>query len=806
MDHQVTVALTWCLAWGEKKTPSQYELDKLNQIREDITKVDPDIKKLVNQVQQLQKLLFPDHLDSLKDSELWQQNTKIGLVYGGATKIKGYVFDSAKLPEVRGASAILDRINLVDLPAFFCGEKSERFPECNKTEKSKEYCRGLRQELVKEEGERLSQLFQALIPELIIYSNGGNILAFCPAAFVDDLANLIEKQYTKETLTANSCAVGETFRLLEVRLGLLKENISDTPWLDWYLGLDSEDKPVRENSLVEAYYGKPKANETYQDLFEKRKSFNELAGKLATRFNQRRNGNDIRNRPTRRYPPMFETHPYLIRDTSDRALAEAEVKLPNEPKLSESLARKNLMGRKTKVDSNQGWFKYAGFEWKTGKVVSWVEKFTKYLDNHPNLSEQYYQDKNSKEVYEALSLEEIGNKRDTNKTNNFVAFIYADGNNMGGYIQTIKTPQEYMEFSRDIFDATEKSVYRALAEYLHPQELKNLIKPEAENRNGTVVHPFEIITIGGDDVLLIVPANKALEISHTIGAEFEKILLSKGDKYKLQNSTAIAKSIDCHRYEGKKAESSECKLSTSIGVLITSYNTPIYYADRLVSQLLKSAKKKAKSLKQNKNYQYHGGTVDFLVLKSVTMISSDMSAFRESGLEQIRGKDKLKLYATPYTVHELAGLIDTAKALKQAEFPRSQLYQIRSLLERGKNTAMLNYRYFRVRLTPTEMQQLLEEHFEQAWCKAKTNNGNLAPWMSILQNAEEDNPENFSNKAAQEKYKAICKKLTNVYPINLKKTVYETIWREIVDIYPFIEIENQNKTKKESDHTVSSET
>jgi CRISPR-associated protein Cmr2 len=54
-----------------------------------------------------------------KYPNLWNQPGKIGLVYGGATKIKQYVFDEAKLPDIRGASALLDRINLVDLPAFF---------------------------------------------------------------------------------------------------------------------------------------------------------------------------------------------------------------------------------------------------------------------------------------------------------------------------------------------------------------------------------------------------------------------------------------------------------------------------------------------------------------------------------------------------------------------------------------------------------------------------------------------------------------------------------------------------------------
>ena len=749
MTDSITIALTWCLAWGEKKQPA-FELDQSEQIRNDITKVDPDIQKLVNQVQQLQKLPFPDRLDSLKDSELWQQSTKIGLVYGGATKIKGYVFDSAKLPEVRGASAILDRINLVDLPAFFHGEESDRFPECNNTSESIKYCRDLRKRLSDEEGGVVSQLFAALIPELIIYSTGGNILAFCPAAFVDDLANLIEKQYTKETLTANSCAVGEIFRLLEIRFGLLKENIADTPWLNFY-------QQHKDNEIVKTYF---KDRDITLEELERKKSFNEIVGKLAAHFNQRRNGNDIYARPSRRYPPMFETHPYLIRDTSDRASAVAKTELPNNPNLSESLARKNYMGRKTKIESNEGWFKHAGFKWEAGEVVNWVKKFEDYLDLEENLkkSQKYYRGEKDEKAKEAKDLEHIGNS-----AKNFVAFVYADGNNMGGYIQGIKTPQEYIEFSRDVFEATEESVYRALAEHLHPQKLNNLTKSNAENYEGQIVHPFEIITIGGDDVLLIVPANKALEISHTIGVEFEQILLSKRDKYKLKDSGAIAKSVDCHRYEGKIAEPSDCILSTSIGVLITSCSTPIYYADRLVSQLLKSAKKKAQTLKRG--YQYYGGTVDFLVLKAVTMISSDLNAFREEGLVKIKGNNQLKLYATPHTFHELAGLINTAKALKEAEFPRSQLYQIRSFLERGKNTAMLNYRYFRVRLTLAEKQKLLEEHFEQAWCNAKTNNGNLAPWMSVIEKNQ--------------------------------KASYETIWREIVDIYPFIELEDKQTSEQE---------
>jgi CRISPR-associated protein Cmr2 len=385
---------------------------------------------------------------------------------------------------------------------------------------------------------------------------------------------------------------------------------------------------------------------------------------------------------------------------------------------------------------------------------------------------RYYQNvpgqKPAQKVEEALTLRELGN---ASTPQGFVAYIYADGNNMGGYIQKeIKTPEAYKKFSEDIFEATKNCVYKALEQHLKPHQLSNLNDPDNRHRNGTWIHPFEIITIGGDDVLLIVPADKALAIAKTIGEEFENQLL----KPEKQPRYAAGKDYNpklVHRYQAQHQEkqpsgSGQCKLSMSIGVLITAEDTPIYYAEELTTQLLKSAKKRAKELKKE---GYCGGTIDFIVMKSVTMISSNIGEFRSQGLTKSGpGQQKLKLYAAPYTLHELGGLLETAKVLKEVDFPRSQLYQIRSFLEQGKNTAILNYRYFRTRLQDKKHQQQLKEQFEEAWCGAKTNNGNLAPWMSLK---EEDD-----------------------------KTTYETIWRELVDLYPFIE-DGESKTLSTSQQT-----
>ncbi len=760
---QLEIGLAWCLfceAVG-------YDAAQMQQVRqvllteEDISKskIPDGMRPYLEQVGELEGLGFPKTLQELKAyqekyPQFWRSH--IGLVYGGVTKVKQYVFAQSKLPDIRGASALLDRINLIDLKAFF-----------NKYDADYSKSVTISQWLKK----NFPNLEAALIPQLIIYSTGGNILAFCPAKFVDDLANAIEKRYTEETLTANSCAVGEKFKLIETRFGLLPDQVDEHSfWWEKYQANQAEE-------IIQSYFGQPD-EKSAENLFQQRKSFNETVSKLASSFNKRRGGNITENRHTRRYPAMLETHPYLVRDESDNASAVMKLsakEIPQEPWFSESLARKRLVGNITKLrDTNQKWFENRNFDWISGREIyieSWVKKFEKFLKAH-KLTDIYYEKPHQerKIVSEARSLIEIGN---ASQPKGFVGYIYADGNNMGGYIQKIKSAQEYQNFSEDVSQATENCVYKALFKHLRPYQLKDIPDKEKEKRNDEWIHPFEIITIGGDDVFLIVPGDKALAISQTLSEEFENILKAEGEKRITADHKNPYITDDIynpqliHRYHLSEVENKtnnqpqrnkQCKLSMSAGVLIAAEDTPIYYAEKLTSQLMKLAKKYAKELNKNKN-KYYGGTVDFLIMKSVTMISSNISEYRLQGLTQSgTGEHTLKLYGAPYTLHDLGGLLETAKALKAANFPRSQLYQIRSLLERGKQTTILNYRYFRVRLSDINAQKLLKTQFEEAWCKPKnnTNKGNLAPWMSLQEEGKNG-------------------------------TTYETIWRELVDLYPFIE-------------------
>jgi CRISPR-associated protein Cmr2 len=778
--HPISIGIAWCLAWGEDKKP-KFDVEILKKMRKALAgegEVPQEVSGVVNAVRELEKLedikQFPQTTKELEkivkelgeivenNPLIW--NSKIGLVYGGATKIKQYVFEESKLPDIRGASALLDRINLIDLPAFFGVTPAENHEL--KTPNYTAQCNGVRSWLnnnfPKQSNEEVN-LSDALIREMIIYSTGGNILAFCPAAFVDDLANAIEKRYTHETLTANSCAVGDSFKFLEIRFGLLRDNIENTFWLDKY-------KKNYKHPIVEGCFGKIENDSQIEENFIYRKSFNELTTKLAILFNQRRSGNDTKNRPSRRYPPMLETHPYLRRDEVEKRSAIAHItQLTGQPYLSESSVRKRCIGDRAKKGDIPSWYSEINLDWQPGIIESWTNKFEIFLKQNPKKHQKYCKNYNLEEIETSPSLTHL-----SKVSNGFIAYIYADGNNMGGYIQKIRTAKEYQNFSQDVDNATKYSVFQALADNLHPRQLQG-IEEDSQSRikNGDYIHPFEIITIGGDDIILIVPADKALEIAQAIGENFENILLGNltipgvviqdKDSYTL----VAEKPVDLqkiHRYQWENSKPSQCKLSISSGVLITAYNTPIYYAEDLTQQLMKSAKEYAKKIKK---YGYYGGTVDFLTMKSVTMVSSNIKDFRETALMKDRGS-KLKLYAAPYTLYELGGLLQSIKALKGVDFPKSQLYQIRSFLEEGRRTASLNYYYFRSRLKQGG-NILLKENFENTWCQAKTNGGNIAPWM-------------YENR------------FTDKY--------YETIWREMVDLYEFIQIPSSEDSEIQSRETV----
>ena len=651
------------------------------------------------------------------------QKQQIGLVLGGATKIKGYFLESAKLPEIRGASALLDRINLEDVPALFGREIEDE-----------ERSARIRKDFCKRTGHNLSA------PECIIYAAGGNTLAFTPTSVTHDIADEIERIYTKETLVANSVAVGDTFDLLELQYGL-------NPTQFWIGAFQKACEKPETAKIMHTYYGS-----TDKEDFLKRKCFGELTSSLAGAQLKRREGNIIPGRKTQRdLPTHVEIGPYQVRCES----CERRPAVINEAKvLCEACTRKYVIGRITKKETDASKAQH-GIDHYLKQIPAWEPATRKnkgswYLEDWGSLFKAYLQEMDKASTYypSDSTLVNIGGPQDLediakeSKPENYIAFIYADGNNMGTYLENIASPAQYRQFSERVFVAMQKAAFDALAEHLTPTK--------------TGILPFEIISIGGDDLLLIVPGSKVFEVVHAIGENFDSEFnsynkLTDTDKLRLSQRYKSSKWVD--------AQKMQPAFSMSLGFVIAEAHTPVAFLEHLAGSLLKSAKTRAKTLIKDE-VGYRGGTVDFLVLKSISMITSNLGDFRK---KFYKTDTKNSLTMRPFTLYELSGFIKTIKAFKESKFPQSQLYQLQESLKFGRQTSTLDYLYFRSRLGSDEG-KLLQDQIEHHWHGTSDKNNNLGPWYAMLQESK-----------------------TN-------KTDYETLLFDLIEAYDFIpDREKQNK-------------
>jgi len=320
-----------------------------------------------------------------------------------------------------------------------------------------------------------------------------------------------------------------------------------------------------------------------------------------------------------------------------------------------------------------------------------------------------------------------------------------------------------------------------------------------------------IITIGGDDVMLFVPGDHALEIAQTMGQTLEELLgrrLAAEDPklptYAFQRFQPDSDSVARGRSHSLPYRTT---ISASAGVAVAKAATPVYYLVEQVEQLQKSAKGMRKQglpaapaadprqsplrledrLPEDQRrlawrQRWRGGTVDFLVLKSMDVMTSNVRDFRERALRrEMRENDKLResliLTGRPYTWLELEGLLRLMRSLKRAEFPPSQQHALHRSLFLGRLPAQVNYLYFFSRLTRSEFREALAQDFHHSW--ATFDQGTpTPPWRRASAPKAADRAESVNGSQHG-------------------TDTWETIWHDLLEIADFVTL------KEEADATIS---
>lgn len=225
---------------------------------------------------------------------------------------------------------------------------------------------------------------------------------------------------------------------------------------------------------------------------------------------------------------------------------------------------------------------------------------------------------------------------------NYMALIYADGDSMGRALENLQNLDEVKQFSEVVDDAIYQSVHEAVLTYLPP---------------GDKYFPFDILMLGGDDLVMVTTADKAIEVSMKISQKFS---------------------------EFTKENLGE-RLTLSVGVAIAHTNFPFSSLLNLAEQALKFAKKEGVKRKQKGQEIGTEGLINFIVVNNSNSLDFD------SYYEETLSDDNEKIYRTlrPYNLVDLRYIVEIIRCLKKGNFPTGKLNSLRDAIFQNRNQSVL---------------------------------------------------------------------------------------------------------------------
>lgn len=161
---------------------------------------------------------------------------------------------------------------------------------------------------------------------------------------------------------------------------------------------------------------------------------------------------------------------------------------------------------------------------------------------------------------------------DFGEAKDYIGLIYADANNMGEEIKKFGKLDKLEEFAGSVDSSIYQSVSYAIQKHLPVRQLSEQKQPartkSSDNSDSPKWEfPFDILLLGGDDLVMVTPASQAMDVALTTAKGFNE--LTKG-----------------WEPEGKG-------YTLSIGVILAPIKYPFGLLQDLAETTLKAAKKKS---------------------------------------------------------------------------------------------------------------------------------------------------------------------------------------------------------------------
>ena len=236
----------------------------------------------------------------------------------------------------------------------------------------------------------------------------------------------------------------------------------------------------------------------------------------------------------------------------------------------------------------------------------------------------------------------------------YLGVVYADGNAMGKFVQAIDQRETFRQFSRIVDESIREACFSSLNEVLKSEI--NKVREVVEQRGHPEPLPADILLLGGDDLLVAVPADRALDFAMRVTDAFESLTKAK-----------IADLPDAVRDQfGSEG------FTISSGVAVARSNYPFYLALDLAEQLLKNAKRQD-------SYTGHGGEQTPARIDFHVVTGSNSYALKQVREDTYGVLTEARRTLRPLSCSQLETLRTSIKELRTVQFPRSKLHELQEV-------------------------------------------------------------------------------------------------------------------------------
>lgn len=274
--------------------------------------------------------------------------------------------------------------------------------------------------------------------------------------------------------------------------------------------------------------------------------------------------------------------------------------------------------------------------------------------------------------------------RDFTHGKDYLGLIYADANGMGEAMKAQKTLREVEVFAKKV----DAAVFEAMGD---------AIRTHLPVQNDTF--PFDILLIGGDDIVMVTPAEKALQVAHTLAERF-------------------------HEHTNKQ-------YTLSVGVILAPVKYPFSQQHELVEETLKAAKKSGSMSNTSGSSLQEQSCINFLVVTGNTSLSYQKQ-YGEMHRKEIAG-NKNEFYATqrPYTLSNLTWLLGQLRKGSDRRLGRTKLHQLREAILKMNNTTSILEALALLRNWKKEEREFIKDMVNELDTRQTTKQqqmGILFPW------------------------------------------------------------------------------